>query len=148
VLGSVRSALDNDRVVPYYQSEISIESGEIVGFEALARIVQPDGSLSSPAEFVWALEDPDVGRVFGLRMIERVTRDLQTWLAAGFDIKRVAINVSNLELRADDYSDRSHPRSSRSSAADSHATAPRAFPRVERSRACRAARARRSASIR
>jgi diguanylate cyclase (GGDEF)-like protein len=106
VLGSVRSALDNDRVVPYYQSEISIESGEIVGFEALARIVQPDGSLSTPAEFVWALEDPDVGRVFGLRMIERVTRDLQTWLAAGFDIKRVAINVSNLELRADDYSDR------------------------------------------
>ena len=39
-------------------------------------------------------------------MIERVTRDLQTWLAAGFDIKRVAINVSNLELRADDYSER------------------------------------------
>jgi hypothetical protein len=39
-------------------------------------------------------------------MIERVTRDLQGWLAAGLDVKRVAINVSNLELRADDYSER------------------------------------------
>jgi diguanylate cyclase (GGDEF)-like protein len=106
VLRSVRSALDHDRVVPYYQSEISIETGEIVGFEALARIIREDGSVSPPAEFVSALEDPDVGRAFGLRMIERVTRDLQTWLAAGFDIKRVAVNVSNLELRADDYSDR------------------------------------------
>ena len=34
------------------------------------------------------------------------SRDLQTWLAAGFDIQRVAVNVSNLELRVDDYSDR------------------------------------------
>ena len=106
VLGSVRSALEQDRVVPYYQPEISIESGEIVGFEALARIVREDGSVSVPAEFMSALEDPDVGRAFGLRMIERVSRDLQTWLAAGFDIQRVAVNVSNLELRVDDYSDR------------------------------------------
>jgi diguanylate cyclase (GGDEF)-like protein len=106
VLGTVRSALEHDRVVPFYQSEISIETGEIVGFEALARIVREDGSLSVPAEFMSALEDPDVGRAFGLRMIERVTRDMQIWLAAGFDIKRVAVNVSNLELRSDDYSER------------------------------------------
>jgi EAL domain-containing protein (putative c-di-GMP-specific phosphodiesterase class I) len=39
-------------------------------------------------------------------MIDRATRDLQRWLAAGLDVKRVAVNVSNLELRADDYSDR------------------------------------------
>src|SRR5262249_12475331 len=48
-------------------------------------------------------EDPEVCRAFGVRMIESAVRDLQSWLAAGFDIKRVAINVSNLELRADDY---------------------------------------------
>jgi len=106
VLGTVRSALEHDRVVPYYQPEISIETGEIVGFEALARVVGEDGRIGMPAEFVSALEDPDVGRTFGLKMIERVTSDLQNWLAAGLDVRRVAINVSNLELRADDYSDR------------------------------------------
>jgi diguanylate cyclase (GGDEF)-like protein len=106
VLGSVRAALEHDRVVPYYQPEISLTTGEIVGFEALARIVHEDGRVGTPGEFMSALEDPDVGRVFGLRMIDRATRDLQRWLAAGLDVKRVAVNVSNLELRADDYSDR------------------------------------------
>jgi diguanylate cyclase (GGDEF)-like protein len=106
VLGTVRLALEHDWVVPYYQPEVSLETGEIVGFEALARIVGEDGGVSMPAEFASALEDPDVGRALGLQMIERVTRDLQGWLAAGLDVKRVAINVSNLELRADDYSER------------------------------------------
>jgi diguanylate cyclase (GGDEF)-like protein len=106
VLGMVRSAIEDDRVVPYYQPEIAIETGEIVGFEALGRIVHADGRVSQPAEFLSALEDPEVGRAFGQRMIERAIGDLKTWLAAGFDIKRVAVNVSNLELRVDDYHER------------------------------------------
>jgi EAL domain-containing protein (putative c-di-GMP-specific phosphodiesterase class I) len=106
VLSLVRSAIENDRVVPYYQPEISVETGDIVGFEALGRIVNADGRVSAPSEFLSALEDPEVGRAFGVRMIERAVRDLQSWLAAGFDIKRIAVNVSNLELRADDYHER------------------------------------------
>jgi diguanylate cyclase (GGDEF)-like protein len=106
VLGSVRAAIEHNRVVPYYQPEISLTTGEIVGFEALARIVHEDGRVGTPGEFMSALEDPDVGRAFGLRMIDLATRDLQRWLAAGLDVQRVAVNVSNLELRADDYSDR------------------------------------------
>ncbi len=35
-----------------------------------------------------------------------MTRDLQAWLAAGLDIKRIAVNASNIELRLDDFSDR------------------------------------------
>jgi diguanylate cyclase (GGDEF)-like protein len=105
VLASVRSAIENDCLVPFYQPEISLETGEVVGFEALARIVLDDGRISMPAAFLSALEDPEVGRAFGLRMIDRVTRDLKAWLTAGFDIKRVAINVSNLELRTDDYAE-------------------------------------------
>jgi EAL domain-containing protein (putative c-di-GMP-specific phosphodiesterase class I) len=105
VLDFVRSAIKNDYVVPFYQPEISIETGEVVGFEALARIVIGGDRISAPATFLSALEDPEVGRAFGLRMIDRVTRDLNAWLTAGFDIRRIAINVSNLELRADDYAE-------------------------------------------
>jgi GT2 family glycosyltransferase len=36
-------------------------------------------------------------------LIARTSRDLRIWLDAGFDIPHVAVNVSNLELRADDY---------------------------------------------
>jgi EAL domain-containing protein (putative c-di-GMP-specific phosphodiesterase class I) len=59
-----------------------------------------------PAEFMAAFQDPEVGRCLGLKMLELVARDLQGWLSAGLDVKRIAINASNLELKVDDYSDR------------------------------------------
>ena len=106
MLRMVRSAIESDRVVPFYQPEIAIETGEILGFEALGRIVHEDGRVGTAAEFLPALEDPEIGRAFGLTMIERVTSDLGRWLEAGLDIKKIAVNVSNLELRAEDYHER------------------------------------------
>jgi len=106
MLRMVRSAIENDRIVPFYQPEIAIETGEIVGFEALGRIVHADGRVGTATEFLPALEDPEIGRAFGLKMIECVTSDLGRWLEAGLDIKKIAVNVSNLELRAEDYHER------------------------------------------
>src|SRR5262245_19862050 len=105
-LRMVRNAIETDRIVPFYQPEIAIETGEIVGFEALGRIVHPDGRVGTAAEFLPALDDPEIGRAFGLKMIERVTSDLGRWLEGGLDIKKIAVNVSNLELRAEDYHER------------------------------------------
>jgi diguanylate cyclase (GGDEF)-like protein len=106
MLRMVRSAIESDRIVPFYQPEIAIETGEIVGFEALGRIEHADGRVGTATEFLPALEDPEIGRAFGLKMIERVTSDLGRWLEAGLDIKKIAVNVSNLELRAEDYHER------------------------------------------
>jgi diguanylate cyclase (GGDEF)-like protein len=106
MLRMVRSAIESDRIVPFYQPEIAIETGEIVGFEALGRIMHADGRVGTAIEFLAALEDPEIGRAFGLKMIERVTSDLERWLEAGLDIKKIAVNVSNLELRAEDYHER------------------------------------------
>ena len=106
VLESVRLAISQDHIVPFYQPKIAIATGEVVGFEALARIVRKDGHIDIPKDFISALEDPDVGRAFGLKMVECVARDMQAWLKAGLDIKGVAVNVSTTELRAEDYAER------------------------------------------
>jgi diguanylate cyclase (GGDEF)-like protein len=99
-----RAAIRNDRVVPVYQPEINIKTGEIVGFEALARIAQHGGDrLAAPAEFLSGLEDPEVGTAFGLKMLEKVISDLKYWVESGIDVKRVAVNASNVELRTGNY---------------------------------------------
>jgi EAL domain-containing protein (putative c-di-GMP-specific phosphodiesterase class I) len=51
VLGTVRSALKTHRVVPFYQPEVEVGTGQIVGFEALARIVREDGRSSCRRSF-------------------------------------------------------------------------------------------------
>jgi diguanylate cyclase (GGDEF)-like protein len=106
MLESVRFAIENDRITPYYQPQVATKTGEVVGFEALARIVKEDGRLEMPTEFVSALEDPEVSRAFGMKMMEKVVTDMRLWLAAGLEIKRVAVNASTLELRMDDYAER------------------------------------------
>src|SRR5579863_1241491 len=75
VLGSVRSAIEQHRIAPYYQPQICIESGEVVGFEALARIVEGDGKIRTPDEFLSALDDPAVARMFGHQMIQAACLD-------------------------------------------------------------------------
>ena len=106
VLESVRLAISQDHIVPFYQPKVAIATGEVVGFEALARIVRRDGHIDIPKNFISALEDPDVGRAFGLKFVECVARDMQAWSKAGLDITGVAVNVSTTELRAEDYAER------------------------------------------
>ena len=106
VLETLRSAIEMDRVTPFYQPEIAVETGEVVGFEALSRIVLDDGRQCMPAEFMSALEDMEVGREFGWRMMEKVISDMKAWLAAGLNVNRIAINVTNVDLRAEDYAER------------------------------------------
>jgi diguanylate cyclase (GGDEF)-like protein len=104
VLEAVRAAIRSDRIVPYYQPKISVKTGEVVGFEAVARIAHSDGSLSTPQDFVHALDDPEISRAFGLKVVERVTGHMRTWREAGLEMN-VAVNLSAAELRASDYAE-------------------------------------------
>ena len=52
----LQSALDDHRVV-HYQPIVDLAAGNIAGFEALARIAEPDGSILPPAAFIPVAED-------------------------------------------------------------------------------------------
>lgn len=48
----LRQAIDEDRVLPYYQPIVDSESGKVEKFEALVRIVERDGSVIPPSKFL------------------------------------------------------------------------------------------------
>jgi diguanylate cyclase (GGDEF)-like protein/PAS domain S-box-containing protein len=106
VLTSVRDAIAGGRITAVYQPQMLLGTGAVDGLEALVRIEHNDGRLSLPGEFMSAFEDAEVGRALGLQMLDRVTRDFETWLTSGIDVRRIAVNVSNIELRVDDYAER------------------------------------------
>jgi PAS domain S-box-containing protein/diguanylate cyclase (GGDEF)-like protein len=53
----LRKAIEENRVVAYYQPIIELDTGRIVGFEALARIEHPDRGIIPPSEFIGIAED-------------------------------------------------------------------------------------------
>ncbi|MHB8948075.1 MAG: putative bifunctional diguanylate cyclase/phosphodiesterase, partial [Rhodoferax sp.] len=100
---SLRQALERQEFVLHYQPKIDLQSGTIVGAEALIRWQHPQRGLLSPAEFVPIAEDSGLIRPIGRWVLREACRQAQTWLQAGLPPITMAVNTSVLELRADDF---------------------------------------------
>lgn len=101
-----RHAIEDDRVVPYYQPKLDLATGSLVGFEALLRWRHPNGRISSPGAIEAAFEDSDVAAQISDRMIERVIANMRTWLDRGIEFGSVAVNASAAEFRRDNFAER------------------------------------------
>jgi diguanylate cyclase (GGDEF)-like protein/PAS domain S-box-containing protein len=101
-----RNAINNDRVIPYYQPKLDLQSGTIEGFEALLRWRTPSGRIASPAALEAAFEDLEVAAAISDRMIDRVIADMRGWLDRGIAFKHVAVNASAAEFRSDNFAER------------------------------------------
>lgn len=99
-LAYVLKGLADGRVVPYYQPQVELGSGRVVGLEALARWICLNGRVVGPDTFVPVLERHRKVTALTARMLDRAALDLRRWqdaglVRAGF---RIAINVSATEL--------------------------------------------------
>jgi len=69
MIAAARCALQRDAVEPYYQPKVSLRSTEIVGFEALLRWRDLDGSLRTPEGIEAAFEDPALSALLSERCL-------------------------------------------------------------------------------
>jgi diguanylate cyclase (GGDEF)-like protein len=90
-------ALREDRIEPHYQPVVRLETGEIVGVEALCRMRVDDGIVSAAA-FHEATTDAHIASALTARMMARVARDVRTWLARDIPLQHVSINVSSADF--------------------------------------------------
>ena len=89
----LRRALDNGEIEPFYQSIIALDSGRIVGFEALARWLHPERGLISPADFIPLAEETGLIVPIGLTILDQACADIAHWQAA-LDIPTLTISVN------------------------------------------------------
>ncbi|HEY8580190.1 MAG TPA: bifunctional diguanylate cyclase/phosphodiesterase [Beijerinckiaceae bacterium] len=89
----VRAALNEGRLIPYYQPKVCLRTGLIKGFEALARIRGGAGRVESAASFSDALAYPDIASDVTEQIMERVVRDASAWTRAGVPFGHVAVNL-------------------------------------------------------
>ncbi len=96
-------ALARSEFVLHYQPKINIASGHVEGVEALLRWNDPETGLISPARFIALLENTGMISEVGQWVFERAAEDCQRWLRDGLGPLRVAVNVSPVQLRRDDF---------------------------------------------
>lgn len=94
----VNEALRDNRIQAYYQPIVRFDTGEIVGAEALCRLITPDGKIISAAEFCEATSDAHVACALTERMLAQVVADLRSWLDLGIPFQHVGLNISYADI--------------------------------------------------
>ncbi len=92
-------ALESGHIQPWYQPQISTNTGRVSGFEALARWVHPERGVIPPAEFLPALEAGGLLERLSEVMMYHTFTALKAWDAAGEHVPQVGVNFSGSELR-------------------------------------------------
>jgi diguanylate cyclase (GGDEF)-like protein/PAS domain S-box-containing protein len=100
---SMRHALEREEFSVHYQPKVNLESGEIVGVEALIRWLHPDLGLVSPAEFIPIAEECGLMVPIGRWVMGQACHQAQAWQEIGLAPIRIAVNISAAELRARDF---------------------------------------------
>jgi diguanylate cyclase (GGDEF)-like protein len=100
---SLRHALERQEFVLHYQPKIALNSGAIVGVEALIRWQHPQLGLLMPQEFVPIAEDSGLILPIGRWVLRSACLQAQVWLLAGLPPVTMAVNTSALEFRAGDF---------------------------------------------
>lgn len=95
--GKLHRALENNQLTLYYQPKISMASGRVIGFEALARWFHPEDGMIPPDVFIPIAENTGMIRRLTQWVLETVCQQLAHWRHTGVELP-VAFNLSARNL--------------------------------------------------
>ena len=98
----LRVALEQDELQVYYQPQLDLRSGRVIGAEALLRWKHPELGFIPPNRFIPVAERSGLIHDVGAWVLRRACRDAAAWRAQGLGALGVAVNVSPLQFRRDD----------------------------------------------
>jgi polar amino acid transport system substrate-binding protein len=90
----LRRALKNNEFRVYYQPQVSMETGDIVGFEALVRWLHPVEGMIPPFKFIPEAEEMGIITDIGEFVLRTACRQNKQWQEAGYPPKYMAVNLS------------------------------------------------------
>lgn len=91
-------AIEEDQIVPWFQPLVSLETGRIAGFEALARWMHPQRGVVTPGEFIPLAEETGLIVPLGERVFARALEQVCAWRATLPPDRELMISV-NLSVK-------------------------------------------------
>ncbi|MCX7569310.1 EAL domain-containing protein [Tumebacillus sp. DT12] len=105
LMSDLRKALDKGEFVVYYQPQIRVPTGELIGVEALLRWNHPTRGMISPAQFIPLAEETGLIIPIGEWVLRTACAQVKAWAEDGYPEMRVAVNLSARQFMRDDLVD-------------------------------------------
>jgi len=105
VENKLRRALDHNEFMLFYQPQIDITTGKVIGVEALIRWLQPDLILIKPDEFIPLAEESGLIIPIGEWVLRTACAENRIWQKAGLKPIRTTVNVSSIQFSQNNFVD-------------------------------------------
>lgn len=99
----LRRALELNQFTLHYQPQIDLQTGYLIGVEALVRWQHPERGLVSPAHFIPLAEETGLIVPIGEWVLREACRQQKCWLEAGKKVGKVAVNLSPRQFRQKNF---------------------------------------------
>lgn len=105
MIALLKHAVENNQFVLHYQPQVSLESGSVMGVEALIRWNHPKLGLVYPDKFIPLAEKTGLIIPMGEWVIREACRQNKIWHDSGFEELVVSVNLSALQFEKEDLVD-------------------------------------------
>jgi len=101
----LRNAIEQNELTLLYQPQLNIQTGKIIGVEALIRWIHPQKGMISPTKFIPIAEESGLIVPIGKWVLNEACKQLKEWHTNNCNSIRVSVNLSSRQFFQDDLVD-------------------------------------------
>jgi diguanylate cyclase (GGDEF)-like protein len=99
----LKRAFERDELLVHYQPKYNIETGQVIGAEALVRWDLPERGIILPSDFIPIAEETNLIIEIGEWVLRRVCQDFKYWSQNVSSPGRVSVNLSLKQLKQPNF---------------------------------------------